>query len=125
MGSGEPKYLNSPETEIFNKRKNLYGMQVAKKSRRGKILVVEGYMDVLSLHQAGFDNAVASLGTALTREQALLMKKYVSDVVLIYDSDQAGTKAAQRAIPILEDAGLYVKVLRIPGYKDPDRVYKK
>ncbi|MFR2466939.1 MAG: DNA primase, partial [Clostridia bacterium] len=102
MGSGEPKYLNSPETEIFNKRKNLYGMQIAKKSRRGKILVVEGYMDVLSLHQAGFDNAVASLGTALTKEQALLMKKYVSDVVLIYDSDQAGTKAAQRAIPILE-----------------------
>ncbi len=124
MGSGEPKYLNSPETEIFNKRKNLYGMQIAKKSRRGKILVVEGYMDVLSLHQAGFDNAVASLGTALTREQALLMKKYVSDVVLIYDSDQAGTKAAQRAIPILEDAGLYVKVLRIPGYKDPDEFIK-
>jgi DNA primase len=124
MGSGEPKYLNSPETEIFNKRKNLYGMQIAKKSRRGKILVVEGYMDVLSLHQAGFDNAVASLGTALTKEQALLMKKYVSDVVLIYDSDQAGTKAAQRAIPILEDTGLYVKVLRIPGYKDPDEFIK-
>ena len=124
MGSGEPTYLNSPETEIFNKRKNLYGMQIAKKSRRGKILVVEGYMDVLSLHQAGFDNAVASLGTALTKEQALLMKKYVSDVVLIYDSDQAGTKAAQRAIPILEDTGLYVKVLRIPGYKDPDEFIK-
>ena len=124
MGSGEPKYLNSPETEIFNKRKNLYGMQIAKKSRRGKILVVEGYMDVLSLHQAGFDNAVASLGTALTKEQALLMKKYVSDVVLIYDSDQAGTKAAQRAIPILEDTGVYVKVLSIPGYKDPDEFIK-
>ena len=101
MGEGEPKYLNSPESEIFNKRRNLYGMQLAKKSRRGYIMMVEGYMDVLSLHQAGFDNAVASLGTALTKEQSLLIKRYSDQVVLCYDSDGAGTNAARRAIPPL------------------------
>ncbi len=125
MGQGEPKYLNSPETEVFNKRRNLYAMQLAKKSRRKEALMVEGYMDVLSLHQAGFDNAVASLGTALTQEQALLIKRYYNDVVLIYDSDKAGTQAARRGIPILEQAGLKVRVLRVPGAKDPDEFLKQ
>ncbi len=125
MGSGEPKYLNSPETEVFNKRRNLYAMQFAKKSRRKEALMVEGYMDVLSLHQAGFDNAVASLGTALTQEQALLIKRFYNDIVLIYDSDRAGTQAARRGIPILEQAGLRVRVLRVPDAKDPDEYLKK
>lgn len=125
MGDGEPKYLNSPETEVFNKRRNLYGMQIARRSRKKEALMVEGYMDVLSLHQAGFDNAVASLGTALTNEQAMLLKRYYNDIVLIYDSDNAGTNAARRGIPILEQAGLRVKVLRIPGAKDPDEFLKK
>ena len=124
MGQGEPKYLNSPESEIFNKRRNLYGMSLAKKSRRSYILIVEGYMDVLSLHQAGFDNAVASLGTALTKEQSMLIKRYADQVVLCYDSDGAGTNAARRAIPILEEAGLKVKVIRVPGSKDPDEFIK-
>ena len=124
MGEGEPKYLNSPESEIFNKRRNLYGMSWAKKSRRDSIMMVEGYMDVLSLHQAGFDNAVASLGTALTKEQAMLIKRYSDQVTLCYDSDGAGTNAARRAIPILEEAGLKVKVIRVPGSKDPDEFIK-
>lgn len=124
MGQGEPKYLNSPESEIFNKRRNLYGMSLAKKSRRNFIMMVEGYMDVLSLHQAGFDNAVASLGTALTKEQSLLIKRYSDQVVLCYDSDGAGTNAARRAIPILEEAGLKVKVIHVPGSKDPDEFIK-
>ena len=125
MGQGEPKYLNSPESEIFNKRRNLYGMSLAKKSRRDYFLIVEGYMDVLSLHQAGFDNAVASLGTALTKEQSMLIKRYADQVVLCYDSDGAGTNAARRAIPILEEAGLKVKVIRVPGAKDPDEFIKE
>ena len=120
LGKGEPKYLNSSDTELFNKRKNLYAMNLAKKSRRKQALMVEGYMDVFSLHQAGFDNAVASLGTALTAEQALLLKRYFDEVCLVYDSDAAGTSAARRAIPILEQAGLRVRVLRVPGAKDPD-----
>ena len=120
MGQGEPKYLNSSDSEIFNKRRNLYGLSIAKKTRRGFLMMVEGYMDVLSLHQAGFDNAVASLGTALTPEQASLMKRYTDQVILCYDSDRAGTNAARRAIPILEKAGLAVKVIRVPGAKDPD-----
>lgn len=124
MGQGEPKYLNSPESEIFNKRRNLYGMSLAKKSRRNFIMMVEGYMDVLSLHQAGFDNAVASLGTALTKEQSLLIKRYSDQVALCYDSDGAGTNAARRGIPILEEAGLKVKVIRVPGAKDPDEFIK-
>lgn len=120
IGKGEPKYLNSSDTELFNKRKNLYAMNLAKKSRRKQALMVEGYMDVFSLHQAGFDNAVASLGTALTSEQALLLKRYFEEVCLVYDSDAAGTNAARRAIPILEQAGLRVRVMRVPGAKDPD-----
>jgi DNA primase len=125
MGQGEPKYLNSSDSEIFNKRRNLYGMNLAKKSRRSQIIMVEGYMDVLSLHQAGFDNAVASLGTALTPEQCLLIKRYASDVVLCYDSDQAGTNAARRGIPLLEEAGLRVRVLQVKDAKDPDEYIKK
>ena len=124
IGKGEPKYLNSSDTELFNKRKNLYAMNLAKKSRRKQALMVEGYMDVFSLHQAGFDNAVASLGTALTPEQALLLKRYFEEVCLVYDSDTAGTNAARRAIPILEDAGLRVRVMRVPGAKDPDEFIK-
>ncbi len=125
MGEGEPKYLNSPESEIFNKRRNLYMLNLAKKTRRGYLLVVEGYMDVLSLHQAGFDNAVASLGTALTKEQCLLMKRYFNEVVLCYDSDGAGTAAARRAIPLLEEAGLKCRVIRVPGAKDPDQYIRE
>ena len=124
IGKGEPKYLNSSDTELFNKRKNLYAMNLAKKSRRPQALMVEGYMDVFSLHQAGFDNAVASLGTALTPEQAVLLKRYFEEVCLVYDSDAAGTNAARRAIPILEGAGLRVRVMRVPGAKDPDEFIK-
>lgn len=124
MGQGEPKYLNSPDSELFNKRFHLYGLSLAKKSRRKYLMMVEGYMDVLSLHQAGFDNAVASLGTALTEQQAKLMKRYTDQVVLCYDSDAAGTSAAKRAIPILEKAGLDVKVMQVPGAKDPDEFIK-
>ena len=125
MGDGEPKYLNSPDSELFNKRFHLFGLSMAKKTKRHYLLMVEGYMDVLSLHQAGLDNAVASLGTSLTKEQATLMKRYTDQVVLCYDSDGAGTKAAQRAIPILQSAGLDVKVMQVPGAKDPDEFIKE
>ncbi len=119
------KYLNSPETVIFNKRKNLFGLNLAKKSKQGFLILVEGNIDVVALHQYGFDNAVASLGTSLTDEQALLMTRYAEQVVLIYDGDQAGQNATQRAIPILEKAGLQVKVLQIRDAKDPDEFLKK
>ena len=125
MGEGEPKYLNSPETLIFNKRKNLFAMNLVKKSKQGRIILTEGYMDAMSLHQYGFDCAVASLGTALTEEQAQLMSKYTEEVVLTYDGDEAGQNATKRAIPILEKAGLRVKVLRMQGAKDPDEYLKK
>lgn len=124
IGKGEPKYLNSSDTELFNKRRNLYALNLAKKSRRKQALMVEGYMDVLSLHQAGFDNAVASLGTALTNEQAMLLKRYFDEVCLVYDSDAAGTNAAKRAIPILEQSGLRVRVMQVTGAKDPDEFIK-
>ena len=119
------KYLNSPETMIFNKRKNLFGLNLAKKSKAGSLLLVEGNIDVVALHQYGFDNAVASLGTSLTEEQAALMTRYTEQVVLLYDGDQAGQNAAQRAIPILEKAGLQVKVLKMKDAKDPDEYLKK
>lgn len=125
MGEGEPKYLNSPETLIFNKRKNLFAMNLVKKSKQGRIILTEGYMDAMSLHQYGFDCAVASLGTALTEEQAQLMSKYTEEVVLTYDGDEAGQNATKRAIPILEKAGLRVKVLKMQGAKDPDEYLKK
>ena len=119
------KYLNSPETLIFNKRKNLFGLNLAKKSKQGSLILVEGNIDVVALHQYGFDNAVASLGTSLTDEQAALMTRYADQVVLVYDGDKAGQNATQRAIPILEKAGLQVKVLQIRDAKDPDEFLKK
>lgn len=124
MGDGKPKYLNSPETPIFDKSRNLYGLNVARTSRKKNILVCEGYMDVISLHQAGFKNAVASLGTALTTQHAGLLKRYTDEVVLTYDSDDAGTRAALRAIPIVKAAGLSAKVLHMQPYKDPDEFIK-
>ena len=119
------KYLNSPETKIFNKRKNLFALNIAKKSKLGYLILVEGYMDAIALHQYGFDCAVASLGTALTEDGATLLSKYTEQVVLIYDGDKAGQNATQRAIPILEKAGLQVKVLQMKDAKDPDEFLKK
>lgn len=124
MGDGEPKYLNSPETICFNKRKTLYGLHVAKKHKGKELILCEGYMDVISLHQAGFTNAVASLGTALTEGHADVLKRYTSNVVISYDSDTAGRDAALRAIPKLRDAGISVKVLDLSPYKDPDELIK-
>ena len=119
------KYLNSPETLIFNKRKNLFGMNLAKKTKHPYFILVEGNIDVVALHQYGFDNAVASLGTSLTDEQAALLSKYTDQVVLIFDGDAAGQNATRRAIPILEKAGLQVKVLQLRDAKDPDEFLKK
>ena len=124
MGEGMPKYLNSPETKIFDKSRNLYGMNLARTSRRSNLIICEGYMDVIALHQAGFNNAVASLGTAFTGLQANLMKRYTKEVLVCYDSDNAGTQAALRAIPILKEAGLSVKVINMKPYKDPDEFIK-
>ncbi len=124
MGEGEPKYLNSPETEIFNKSRNLYGLNIARKSRRQGILLCEGYMDVISLHQAGFDNAVASLGTALTAGHANLLKRYAKEIYLTYDSDDAGIRAALRAIALLKEAGLSARVVDMSPHKDPDEFIK-
>lgn len=123
--SSAAKYLNSPETLIFNKRKNLFALNYAKKSKQGFLILVEGYMDAISLHQYGFDCAVASLGTALTEDGAALLSRYTDQVVLIYDGDSAGQNATQRAIPILEKAGLQVKVLKMRDAKDPDEFLKK
>ncbi len=119
------KYLNSPETIIFNKRKNLFGLNIAKKSKLGYLILVEGYMDAIALHQYGFDCAVASLGTSLTEEHAVLLSRYTEQVVLIYDGDEAGQRATQRAIPMLEKAGIQVKVLKMRDAKDPDEYLKK
>lgn len=124
MGDGMPKYLNSPETKVFDKSRNLYGLNVARTSRKPNIIICEGYMDVIALHQAGFNNAVASLGTAFTGLQANLLKRYTEEVLLTYDSDEAGTKAALRAIPILKEAGLTTKVINMKPYKDPDEFIK-
>ena len=125
MDDSTPKYLNSPETIIFNKRKNLFALNLAKKSKLGFLILVEGYMDAVALHQYGFDCAVASLGTSLTEEHATLLSRYTEQVVLIYDGDQAGQNATQRAIPMLEKAGLQVKVLKMRDAKDPDEYLKK
>ncbi len=119
------KYLNSPETLIFNKRKNLFGLNIAKKTKLPYMILVEGYMDAIALHQYGFDCAVASLGTSLTEEHAVLLSRYTENVILIYDGDEAGQRAAQRAIPMLEKAGLSVKVLQLKDAKDPDEYLKK
>ncbi|MEE1027318.1 MAG: DNA primase [Agathobacter sp.] len=124
MGDGEPKYLNSPETKIFDKSRNLYGLNIARSTRKNQLLLCEGYMDVIALHQAGFDNAVASLGTALTSGHASLLKRYTREVYLTYDSDGAGTKAALRAIPILKEVGIITKVINMQPYKDPDEFIK-
>ena len=125
MDNSTPKYLNSPETEIFNKRKNLFALNLAKKSRLGYLILVEGYMDAVALHQYGFDCAVASLGTSLTEEHASLLARYSQQVILIYDGDEAGQNATQRAIPMLEKAGLQVKVLKMRDAKDPDEFLRK
>ena len=124
VGDGTPKYLNSPETKIFDKSRNLYGLNYARTAREGYLLVCEGYMDVIALHQAGFTNSVASLGTALTSQHANLLKRYTEKVVLTYDSDGAGVKAALRAIPILKEAGISTRVLNMEPYKDPDEFIK-
>ena len=124
LGDGEPKYLNSPETLVFNKSRNLFALNLAKKSKSGYIILSEGNIDVVALHQAGFDSAVASLGTSLTPEQARLISRYTNQVIIAYDSDNAGTKATQRAIGILEKRELKVKVLRMSGAKDPDEYIK-
>ena len=124
MGDGQPKYLNSPETMIFDKSRNLYGLNRARTFRKPYFLLCEGYMDVISLHQAGFGNAVASLGTALTSGHASLIRRYVEEVYLTYDSDEAGTKAALRAAPILKEAGITARVIRMEPYKDPDEFIK-
>ena len=124
MGDGEPKYLNSPETKLFDKSRNLYGLNYARLSREKFILLCEGYMDVIAMHQAGFSNAVASLGTAFTSQHAALLKRYTDQVVLTYDSDGAGVKAALRAIPILKAAGISARVLNMRPYKDPDEFIK-
>lgn len=124
MGEGEPKYLNSPETKIFDKSRNLYGLNFARTTKKNQLLLCEGYMDVIALHQAGFDNAVASLGTSLTSGHANLLKRYTKEVYLTYDSDGAGVKAALRAIPILKEVGIAAKVINMKPYKDPDEFIK-
>lgn len=120
----KPKYLNTSDTPVFNKSRNLYALQFAKNKANGQLILVEGYMDVIALHQAGFENAVATLGTSLTNEQALLMKRYCEEVVICYDADDAGQRATQRAIGILRPTGLRVKVLTVPNGKDPDEFIK-
>ena len=124
MDDSTPKYLNSPDTPVYNKSRNVFALNIAKKSKAGRVILTEGYMDTIALHQAGFDSAVASLGTSLTEEHAQLLSRYFKDAVLSYDSDKAGVAAAQRAIPLLEKAGLKVKVLRMTGAKDPDEFIK-
>ena len=125
LDDSKPKYLNSNETLIFNKRKNLFGLNLAKKTKETSMILVEGNIDVVALHQYGFDNAVASLGTSLTEEQVALLSRYTEQVILTYDGDEAGQRAAQRAIPMLEKAGIRVKVLQMKDAKDPDEFLQK
>ena len=124
MGDGSPKYLNSKETTLFDKSRNLYGLNFARSSRKKEIILCEGYMDVISMHQAGFTNAVAALGTAFTSGHGTLLKRYTENVILSFDSDEAGQRAILRAIPILKEAGLTVRVLNLKPYKDPDEFIK-
>lgn len=124
MGDAKPKYLNSPETKLFDKSRNLFGLNYAKRGKRKKIILCEGYMDVIALHQAGFTGAVASLGTAFTEQQANLLRRYTEEVLLTYDSDAAGVKAALRAIPILRGAGITGRIVHMEPYKDPDEFIK-
>ena len=125
MDDSKPKYLNSPETAIFHKSRNLFAIEKARKTTNDYFILAEGYMDVIALHQAGFDSAVASLGTALTEEQARLIARYTKNIIISYDADNAGQMAAQRAIDILKKSGLNVRVLRIPNAKDPDQFIKE
>ena len=124
MDDSTPKYLNSPDTPVYNKSRNVFALNIAKNSKAGRVILTEGYMDTISLHQAGFDSAVASLGTSLTEEHGQLLARYFKQAILAYDGDQAGVKAAQRAIPDLEKAGLKVRVLQMQGAKDPDELIK-
>ena len=124
MDDSTPKYLNSPDTPVYNKSRNVFALNIAKTSKAGRVILTEGYMDTIALHQAGFDSAVASLGTALTEEHGQLLARHFQEAVIAYDGDGAGVKAAQRAIPILEKAGMKVKVLRMAGAKDPDEFIK-
>ncbi len=124
MGDGNPKYLNSPETMVFDKSRNLYGLNMARTARKNHIILCEGYMDVIALHQAGFTQAAASLGTAFTAGQANLLRRYTEEVILAYDSDGAGINAALRAIGILKETGLTARVLNMEPYKDPDEFIK-
>ena len=124
MGDAKPKYLNSPETRLFDKSRNLYGLNIARTSRKPNMIICEGYMDVISMHQAGFNQAVASLGTALTPGHARLLKRYTDNVLITYDSDEAGVKAALRAIPILREAGINSRVVDLKPHKDPDEFIK-
>ncbi|MDR3277492.1 MAG: DNA primase [Oscillospiraceae bacterium] len=125
LGDGEPKYLNTPDTLVFSKSRNLFALNLAKKSKAGMLILSEGNIDVVALHQAGFDCAVASLGTSLTEDQARLMSRYTENVVLAFDGDAAGVKASERAIGLLDKTGLKVKVLRMKDAKDPDEFLKK
>lgn len=125
MDDSTPKYLNSPDTPVYNKSRNVFALNIAKKSKAGRVILTEGYMDTISLHQAGFDSAVASLGTALTPEHAQLLSRYFPEAIIAYDGDGAGVSATQRAIPLLERAGMKVRVLRVTGAKDPDEFIKQ
>ena len=124
MDDSTPKYLNSPDTPVYNKSRNLFALNIAKGSKAGRVILTEGYMDTISLHQAGFDSAVASLGTSLTEEHGQLLSRYFKEAIIAYDGDGAGIAAAQRAIPLLEKAGLKVRVLQMQGAKDPDEFIK-
>jgi len=124
MSDEKPKYLNTSDTLVFKKSTNLFALNMAKNSGKRQLILAEGYMDVIALHQAGFTNAVATLGTALTPQQATLMKRYADEVVISYDSDEAGKKAASRGISLLRNAGVLIKVLTIPDAKDPDEFIK-
>ena len=124
MTDEKPKYLNTSDTPVFKKSTNLFSLNNAKNSGKRTLILCEGYMDVISVNQAGFTNAVATLGTALTSEQAMLIKRYADEVVICYDADEAGQKATARAIPILRKAGLLIRIINIPNGKDPDEFIK-
>ena len=124
LDDSKPKYVNSPETLVYHKSDTVFALQIAKRSASHRYVLCEGYMDVISMHQAGFSNAVASLGTALTEKHATLLKRYTDEVILTYDSDDAGVRAALRAIPIVKRAGLRARVLHMNPYKDPDEFIK-
>lgn len=124
MGDAKPKYLNSPETAVFEKSRNLYGLNIARRTRQNYLILCEGYMDVIAMHQAGFTCAAASLGTSLTSGHCSLIKRFKSKVLLIYDSDDAGVNAALRAIPMLRESGIESRIVDLKPYKDPDEFIK-